>query len=56
MTVERRLELVEVTADAMGWDPSHAWCPWCLKPMWRDNAGLLECADRCADAIDGDDS
>lgn len=55
VTVERtqELELVEVTADAMGWDPSHAWCPWCLKPLWRDNTARLGCADGCADAVDG---
>lgn len=56
MTADRTqpLELVEATAPGFGWDPSHAWCPGCLKPMWRNNAGLLECADLCADAVDGD--
>jgi hypothetical protein len=39
------LELVEVTAEAMGWDDGRAWCPCGAEMVERDNAGVLVCRD-----------
>lgn len=40
-----KLELVEVTAEAMGWDDGHAWCPCGAEMVERDNSGVLVCRD-----------
>jgi len=46
-----KLELVEVTADAMGWDDSRAWCPCGAEMVERDNTGTLVCWDCRTDAL-----
>jgi hypothetical protein len=48
------LELVEVTAEAMGWDDGRAWCPCGAEMVHHDDAGTLVCDTCGTDAIDGE--